>query len=132
MSNVEFKTIPLREQSANGLSTTINIVNEAAEKALAAPAATYCLEHILDYGYMSLQGFLPAVLQKYSVVANEKELNAMLAYVRPDATYNFTKFCDTPTWTSDQQSAIGAWRYSRSASVNNKAGSYPVLPFYAF
>ena len=86
VSNVEFKTIPLSAQSANGLSNTINIVNEAAEKALAAPAATYCLEHILDYGYMSLQGFLPAVLQKYSVVANEKELNTMLAYVRPDAT----------------------------------------------
>ena len=132
VSNVEFKTIPLGAQSANGLSNTINIVNEAAEKALAAPAATYCLEHILDYGYMSLQGFLPAVLQKYSVVANEKELNAMLAYVRPDATYNFTKFCDTQTWTSDQQSALSAWRCARSASNFNKSNAYAVLPFYAF
>ena len=132
VSNVQFNTIPLNAQSANGLSNTINIVNEAAEKALAAPAATYCLEHILDYGYMSLQGFLPAVLQKYSVVANEKELNTMLAYVRPDATYNFTKFCDTQTWTSDQQSANYAWRSSRSASVNGKYVSFAVLPFYAF
>ena len=132
VSYVEFITIPLNAQSANGLSNTINIVNEAAEKALAAPAATYCLEHILDYGYMSLQGFLPAVLQKYSVVANEKELNAMLAYVRPDATYNFTKFCDTQTWTSDQQSARNAWRYARSAGGDNKNVTYVVLPFYAF
>ena len=132
VSNVQFNTIPLNAQSANGLSNTINIVNEAAEKALAAPAATYCLEHILDYGYMSLQGFLPAVLQKYSVVANEKELNAMLAYVRPDATYNFTKFCDTQTWTSDQQSASGAWRCTRSASSGIKAHTYAVLPFCAF
>ena len=81
---------------------------------------------------MSLQGFLPAVLQKYSVVANEKELNAMLAYVRPDATYNFTKFCDTQTWTSDQQAAIGAWRCSRSAIAYSKSTSNAVLPFYAF
>ena len=132
VSSVQFNTIPLSAQSANGLSNTINIVNEAAEKALAAPAATYCLEHILDYGYMSLQGFLPAVLQKYSVVANEKELNAMLAYVRPGATYNFTKFCDTQTWTSDQQSANGAWRCIRSASSNFKNSAYAVLPFYAF
>ena len=132
MTNVEIKTIPLSAQSANGLSKTINIVNEAAKKALAAPAATYCLEHILDYGYMSLQGFLPAVLQKYSVVANEKELNAMLAYVRPDATYNFTKFCDTNTWTSDQQSARGAWKCARSASSLNKYDANAVLPFYAF
>ena len=132
VSNVEFKTIPLNAQSANGLSNTINIVNEAAEKALAAPAATYCLEHILDYGYMSLQGFLPAVLQKYSVVANEKELNAMLAYVRPDATYNFTKFCDTQTWTSDQQSANYAWWCTRSASNYSKDKPIAVLPFYAF
>lgn len=132
VSNVQFNTIPLSAQSANGLSNTINIVNEAAEKALAAPAATYCLEHILDYGYMSLQGFLPAVLQKYSVVANEKELNTMLAYVRPDATYNFTKFCDTQTWTSDQQSANGAWRCTRSASSNYKSLSCAVLPFCAF
>ena len=132
VSNVQFNTIPLSAQSANGLSNTINIVNEAAEKALAAPAATYCLEHILDYGYMSLQGFLPAVLQKYSVVANEKELNAMLAYVRPGATYNFTKFCDTQTWTSDQQSASNAWRFIRSASYNPKNLPNAVLPFYAF
>ena len=132
VSNVQFNTIPPNAQSANGLSNTINIVNEAAEKALAAPAATYCLEHILDYGYMSLQGFLPAVLQKYSVAANEKELNTMLAYVRPDATYNFTKFCDTYTWTSDQQSASNAWRYSRSAGHNGKRSSDAVLPFYAF
>ena len=132
VSNVEFKTIPLSAQSANGLSNTINIVNEAAEKALTAPAAAYCLEHILDYGYMSLQGFLPAVLQKYSVVANEKELNAMLAYVRPDATYNFTKFCDTYTWTSDQQSASNAWWYTRFAGHNGKISPYVVLPFYAF
>ena len=132
VSNAQFNTIPLNEQSCNGLSNTINIVNEAAEKALAAPAATYCLEHILDYGYMSLQGFLPAVLQKYSVVANEKELNTMLAYVRPDATYNFTKFCDTNTWTSDQRSADSAWWYSRSASHNGKVSSFAVLPFYAF
>ena len=132
VSNVQFNTIPLSAQSANGLSNTINIVNEAAEKALAAPAATYCLEHILDYGYMSLQGFLPAVLQKYSVVANEKELNAMLAYVRPGATYNFTKFCDTQTWTSDQQSASLAWRYGRSASGDGKVSANAVLPFCAF
>ena len=132
VSNVQFNTIPPNAQSANGLSNTINIVNEAAEKALAAPAATYCLEHILDYGYMSLQGFLPAVLQKYSVAANEKELNTMLAYVRPDATYNFTKFCDTYTWTSDQQSASDAWGYTRSASHNGKLNSYAVLPFCAF
>ena len=132
MSTVEFKPIPLSAQSANGLYNTINIVNEAAEKVLAAPAATYCLEHILDYGYMSLQGFLPAVLQKYSVVANEKELNTMLAYVRPDATYNFTKFCDTQTWTSDQQSANSAWWCSRSASFISKNRTYAVLPFYAF
>lgn len=132
VSNVQFNTIPLSAQSANGLSNTINIVNEAAEKALAAPAATYCLEHILDYGYMSLQGFLPAVLQKYSVVANEKELNAMLAYVRPGATYNFTKFCDTQTWTSDQQSALNAWRYVRSASGSGKTNASAVLPFCAF
>lgn len=132
VSNVQFNTIPLSAQSANGLSNTINIVNEAAEKALAAPAATYCLEHILDYGYMSLQGFLPAVLQKYSVVANEKELNTMLAYVRPDATYNFTKFCDTITWTSDQQSASNAWRYARFAGSNGKLSSNAVLPFCAF
>ena len=132
VSAVQFNTIPLSAQSANGLSNTINIVNEAAEKALAAPAATYCLEHILDYGYMSLQGFLPAVLQKYSVVANEKELNAMLAYVRPGATYNFTKFCDTQTWTSDQQSANRAWGFVRSASGNDKRNTSAVLPFYAF
>lgn len=132
VSKVQFNTIPLNAQSANGLSNTINIVNEAAEKVLAAPAATYCLEHILDYGYMSLQGFLPAVLQKYSVVANEKELNTMLAYVRPDATYNFTKFCDTYTWTSDQQSATDAWRCSRSASGVYKHITAAVLPFYAF
>lgn len=128
----QFNTIPLNAQSANGLSNTINIVNEAAEKALAAPAATYCLEHILDYGYMSLQGFLPAVLQKYSVVANEKELNTMLAYVRPDATYNFTKFCDTYTWTSDQRSENSAWGYVRSAIADYKLVSYAVLPFCAF
>ena len=132
VSGVQFNTIPLSAQSANGLSNTINIVNEAAEKALAAPAAKYCLEHILDYGYMSLQGFLPAVLQKYSVVANEKELNAMLAYVRPGATYNFTKFCDTQTWTSDQYSAVLAWWYARSASTTYKDKTHAVLPFYAF
>lgn len=132
VSNVQFNTIPLSARSANGLSNTINIVNEAAEKALAAPAATYCLEHILDYGYMSLQGFLPAVLQKYSVVANEKELNTMLAYVRPDATYNFTKFCDTQTWTSDQQSALHAWMYARSAGNKYKNDRLAVLPFCAF
>lgn len=132
VSKVQFNTIPLNKQSANGLSNTINIVNEAAEKALAAPAATYCLEHILDYGYMSLQGFLPAVLQKYSVVANEKELNTMLAYVRPGATYNFTKFCDTETWTSDQGPSGDAFAYKRSAVLVGKVGDRALLPFCAF
>lgn len=132
VSSVQFNTIPLNKKSANGLSNTIKIVNEAAEKALAAPAATYCLEHILDYGYMSLQGFLPAVLQKYSVVANEKELNTMLAYVRPDATYNFTKFCDTETWTSDQGPTDAAFAYAHSAVIVGKIGSRALLPFCAF
>lgn len=120
-------------ESYNGLSNTINLVNEAAEKALNVPAAKYCLENILDYGYMSLQGFLPACLQKYSVVANEKELNTMLAYVRPDATYNFTKFCDTCTWTSDKSSNHSiALAYARSLIPQGKKEKNATLPFYAF
>ena len=87
---------------------------------------------MLDYAGMSLQGFLPAVLQKYAVVANESELNEMLAYVRPNAKYNFTKFCDTKTWTSDQAYPSQAFNCGRSAGNNNKNVSNPVLPFYAF
>ena len=132
VSNVQFTSIPLDTYSANGLSNTINIVNEGGERSLTTAAATYCLDLMLDYAGMSLQGFLPAVLQKYAVVANESELNEMLAYVRPNAKYNFTKFCDTNTWTSDQYRAAYAYYCGRSAGNNNKSNSYPVLPFYAF
>lgn len=132
VSNVQFTSIPLNSQSANGLSNTVSIVNEGQERSLTTAAATHCLDLILDYGDMSLQGFLPAVLQKYAVVANESELNEMLAYVRPNAKYNFTKFCDTSTWTSDQSIAASAYFCGRSASSSNKYNSNPVLPFYAF
>ena len=87
---------------------------------------------MFDYAGMSLQGFLPAVLQKYAVVANESELNEMLAYVRPNAKYNFTKFCDTKTWTSDQGGDAGAYHCGRSAGNFSKGGYSQVLPFYAF
>ena len=132
VSDVQFTSIPLNSQSANGLSNTINIVNEGGERSLTTAAATYCLDLILDYAGMSLQGFLPAVLQKYAVVANELELNEMLAYVRPNAKYNFTKFCDTNTWTSDQCNAANAYHCGRSAGALVKGLSNPVLPFYAF
>lgn len=127
-----FKNVSTKD-STYGLSNTINIVNEAAEKALAAPAAKYCLEHILDYGYMSLQGFLPAALQQYAVAVNEKELNTMLAYVRPDAAYNFTNFCDIYKWTSDQTLNDSlAVSYARSGKSSGKKIVLQVLPFYAF
>ena len=132
VSNEQFTFIPLDSYSANGLSNTINIVNEGGERSLVTAAATYCLDLMLDYAGMSLQGFLPAVLQKYAVVANESELNEMLAYVRPNAKYNFTKFCDTKTWTSDQAYPSQAFNCGRSAGNNNKSVSNPVLPFYAF
>ena len=132
VSEVQFTSIPLDAYSANGLSNTINIVNEGGERSLTTAAATYCLDLMLDYAGMSLQGFLPAVLQKYAVVANESEFNEMLAYVRPNAKYNFTKFCDTYTWTSDQGYAANAYCCGRSAGNNGKSRSYPVLPFYAF
>ena len=132
VSQVQFTSIPLNTYSANGLSNTINIVNEGGERSLTTAAATYCLDLMLDYAGMSLQGFLPAVLQKYAVVANESELNEMLAYVRPNAKYNFTKFCDTNTWTSDQGRAAYAYYCGRSAGSSFKSNSYPVLPFYAF
>ena len=132
VSNVLFTSIPSSSMSANGLSNTVSIVNEGQERSLTTAAATYCLDLILDYGDMSLQGFLPAVLQKYAVVANESELNEMLSYVRPGAKYNFTKFCDTSTWTSDQNNAPYAYFCGRSAGGNVKYGSFPVLPFYAF
>ena len=132
VSEVQFTSIPLDAYSANGLSNTINIVNEGGERSLTTAAATYCLDLMLDYAGMSLQGFLPAVLQKYAVVANESEFNEMLAYVRPNAKYNFTKFCDTNTWTSDQSSARIAYYCGRSASGRNKGDYFPVLPFYAF
>lgn len=132
VSDVQFTSIPLNSYSAKGLSNTINIVNEGGERSLATPAATYCLDLMLDYAGMSLQGFLPAVLQKYAVVANESELNEMLAYVRPNAKYNFTKFCDTNTWTSDQLDAMRAYNCRRSYGYNTKSIAYLVLPFYAF
>ena len=132
VSNVLFTSIPSSSTSANGLSNTVSIVNEGQERSLTTAAATYCLDLILDYGDMSLQGFLPAVLQKYAVVANESELNEMLSYVRPGAKYNFTKFCDTSTWTSDQSNAAYAFCCGRSASGDSKRYSNPVLPFYAF
>lgn len=132
VSKVQFTSIPSNSYSANGLSNTINIVNEGGERSLTTAAATYCLDLMLDYAGMSLQGFLPAVLQKYAVVANESELNEMLAYVRPNAKYNFTKFCDTSTWTSDQNSGGFAYRCGRSAIYDAMSSSNPVLPFYAF
>lgn len=132
VSNVQFTSIPLDSYSTNGLSNTINIVNEGRERSLTTAAATYCLDLMLDYGGMSLQGFLPAVLQKYAVVANESELNEMLAYVRPNAKYNFTKFCDTNTWTSDQGGAAYALFCGRSAGYRGRNLFNPVLPFYAF
>lgn len=132
VSSVQFTSIPLYSHSEKGLSNTINIVNEGGERSLPTAAATYCLDLMLDYAGMSLQGFLPAVLQKYAVVANESELNEMLAYVRPNAKDNFTKFCDTETWTSDQGYAEHAFFCGRGASIASKSASYPVLPFYAF
>ena len=82
---------------------------------------------------MSLQGFLPAALQQYAVAVNEKELNTMLAYVRPDATYNFTKFCDIYKWTSDQSTNDSmAITYARSGKSSGKKSSFQALPFYAF
>lgn len=132
VEDVQFTSIPPNSYSAKGLSNTINIVNEGGERSLTTGAATYCLDLMLDYAGMSLQGFLPAVLQKYAVVANESELNEMLAYVRPNAKYNFTKFCDTKTWNSDQYYAAHAFHCARSAGHNYKSHPISVLPFYAF
>ena len=52
VSNVQFTSIPLISQSANGLSNTINIVNEGRERSIPTGAATYCLDLILDYAGM--------------------------------------------------------------------------------
>lgn len=131
VSNKEFTTVPMGI-TADGLEHTVNIDNESKTYALATPAATYCLSKVFTIGDIELQGFLGAVQQKYALTANEKELNTMLAYVRPDAAYTFSKFFDTQTWTSDQFSSSNAYLDSRSASNGNKYYSNAVEPFYAF
>ena len=131
VQNKEFKTVPMGI-TADGLEHTVNIDNESKTYALATPAATYCLSKVFAIGDIELQGFLGAVQQKYALTANEKELNTMLAYVRPDAAYTFSKFFGTQTWTSDQYSSVSAYLYSRAANNVNKNNSYAVEPFYAF
>ena len=131
VQNKEFTTVPMG-MTADGLEHTVNIDNESKTYAVATPAATYCLSKVFAIGDIELQGFLGAVQQKYALTANEKELNTMLAYVRPDAAYSFSKFFDTQTWTSDQDSSVYAYLYSRSASNGSKSNSNAVEPFYAF
>ena len=131
VQNKEFTTVPMG-MTADGLEHTVNIDNESKTYAVATPAATYCLSKVFAIGDIELQGFLGAVQQKYALTANEKELNTMLAYVRPDAAYSFSKFFDTQTWTSDQSSSSHASLYSRSASNYTKVNSVAVEPFYAF
>ena len=131
VQNREFTTVPMGI-TADGLEHTVNIDNEGKTYAIATAAATYCLSKVFAIGDIELQGFLGAVQQKYALTANEKELNAMLAYVRPEAAYTFSKFFDTQTWTSDQFSSYFAYLCSRSANnlVRNNSGA--VEPFYAF
>lgn len=131
VQNKEFTTVPMG-MTADGLEHTVNIDNEGKTYALATAAATYCLSKVFAIGDIELQGFLGAVQQKYALTANEKELNTMLAYVRPDAAYTFSKFFDTNTWTSDQSSSSRAYYCSRSANYSYKISSYAVVPFYAF
>jgi hypothetical protein len=139
--NVLFNSIPVNGNSASqpyyydGMTASGLIQKEGDERGLQTPAVDKCLAMTQTIGEgeneQTLKGFLGSVGQWNILWANRVEIDNILTSTRPEGTYLLSTLT-TYKWTSTQNSASGAWSWTRVADNNGKTNSYTVVPFFAF
>lgn len=118
----------------NGESSSFLVRQEAVERSLSVPAFDYAYEQIFSIAGHELHGFLMSIGQDYVHIANigiiKQVLTALYGEEVATAYYNFAM--QQRRWTSTQDSATNAWRYSSSANLDNyKSNTHYVLPVFA-
>lgn len=137
--NLQFDSIALNGNNTkdanyyNGESSSFLVRQEAVERSLSVPAFDYAYEQIFSIAGHELHGFLMSVGQDYVHIANigiiKQVLTALHGEEVATAYYNFVM--KQYRWTSTQNNATHAWYFSSSAYINNKSGSFYVLPVFA-
>ena len=117
----------------NGESSSYLVRKEAQERSLSVPAFDYAYGQIFNLGGEDLHGFLMSVGQEYVHVANIGIIRQVLEilYGETVATGYYNFVMHNWRWTSTQNGATGAWKYSSYASNSSKSNSVVVLPVYA-
>lgn len=142
--NVQFNTIVLNGTADyDGALQTSKVIAEARSRWGAenidpnldgiryVPAFKKCSELSETVGGATANGFLGAYQQWIFLWNNKGSVDDILAYTRPNGTYTFSGLT-TAKWSSSQGNATSAWSWASVAAINNKNGSYVVIPFFAF
>ena len=107
-------------------------MEEADNNGLEVPAFTYAKSLSVEVAGKSAHGYIGSVGQWIDLWVNREEIDDILQTICGENVKLFSSYTDRK-WTSTQVNASYAWGFHADPYGNfSKAGSYLVVPFFAY
>lgn len=135
--NTQFNNIPLNGNDVkdalyyDGVKQSKLVREEAEERGLSIPLFTYAYEQTVDLADVQLHGFILTVGQMTEANVNKTLVDEVVKMLHGSNAKLFSVLFTGFKWTSTQNDATHAWRFSFSPYGGVRSNSNMALPVFA-
>lgn len=136
--NTQFNNVPLNGNDVkdalyyDGAKQSKLVREEAEERGLSIPLFTYAYEQTVDLADVQRHGFILTIGQMTEANVNKTLVDEVITMLHGGNAKLFSALFSEWKWTSTQNFATGAWRFSSSPSSSfTKSVSSMALPVFA-
>ena len=135
--NVPFNNIPLNGNNVkdalyyNGAKSSRLVREEAEERGLYIPLFTYAYEQTVDLADVQLHGFILTIGQMTEANVNKTLVDEVVKMLHGGNAKLFSVLFTEFKWTSTQNDATHAWRFSFNPYGGVRSNSNMALPVFA-